>query len=130
VRFVVLLLFAACTPEPPETPPEPDPIREAGEGGDPVIVIARVLEVPQLPPCGDGQTLRVAIKYEKLRVEQGEFLNEEFLVRQDCPERDRDSGDAGPILAGAVHRLTLDPEPHRTARRIQWIPRRTDRAMP
>lgn len=129
MRFAFLVLLAACTPEPPETPPEPDPVREAGEGGDPVVVVARVLEVPQLPPCGE-QILRVAIEYETLRVEQGDFPHDEFLVRQDCPERDRDSGDAGPIVAGSVHRLTLDPEPHRTARRIQWIPRRTDRATP
>jgi hypothetical protein len=125
-----LLILTACKPDPPSRPSdEPEEVREPGVGGDPVVVIARVVEVPALPACGE-QTFRVAIRYERVRVESGRFEPREFLVRQDCPERARESGDAGPIVAGAVHRLTLDPEPYRTARRVQWIPRRTDRAGP
>jgi len=110
-------------PSAEEAPPEP------GSGGDPVVIVARVLESPRPPPCGD-QTYRVAVEYEVLRVEEGTLSEHEILVRQSCVERARLVGDAGPIAVGDVHRLTLDPEPYRTQRRVQWLPRRTDRAAP
>jgi hypothetical protein len=101
--------------------------REPFEGGDPLILVAEVLETPRPPPCG-ASTFRVPVRYRVIRVEAGTLSDAEILVRQDCPEAARPRGDAGPIVVGAVHRLTLDPEPHRTRRHVQWIPRQTDRA--
>ena len=110
-----------------EGPEEGAPIREAGEGGDPVVILGLVLEAPRPPPCGRS-TYRVAIRYEVIRVVEGALEEPEILVRQECPEAERPQGDAGPIVVGDEHLLTLDPEPYRTVRRVQWIPRRTDRA--
>jgi hypothetical protein len=103
-------------------------IREPGEGGDPVVIVARVLEAPGSPACTARSTYRVAVRYQLIRVVEGVLDEEEILVRQECPAADRPEGNAGAIVTGDVHLLTLDPEPYRSARRVQWIPRKTDLA--
>jgi hypothetical protein len=108
--------------------PSDDPTAHV-PSGEPIVVVGRVIEAPRPPACGRAK-FAVAVKYEVLRVELGELAEPEILVRTECPELDREPGDAGPIQTGDVHRLELDPTPYRTQRRVQWIPVRTDRAEP
>ncbi len=98
--------------------------------GEPLVVVARVLEVPRPSPCTSQQTFAVPARYETVRVEDGDFDEQQFLVRTVCPERAREEGNAGPVSVGDMHRLHLDPTPYRTRRAVQWIPVRTDRAEP
>lgn len=92
-----------------------------------IVIVARVVDSPRPPPCGSS-TFRVPVRYAVLAVEVGDFPETDILVRQDCPEGPRPAGDAGPIEEGDVHRLTLEAAPHITARRVQWLPVRTDAA--
>ncbi|MBW2465559.1 MAG: hypothetical protein JRH11_28190 [Deltaproteobacteria bacterium] len=131
IRSAALLIVAAaffpplggCERAAPAAAP-PSPNVEASEA---IVVVARVVNAPRPPPCGTS-TYRVAVRYAVLEVEAGALAETDILVRQDCPEAPRPAGDAGPIEVDAVHRLTLEAEPLITARRVQWIPVRTDAA--
>ncbi|RLB45102.1 MAG: hypothetical protein DRJ42_30695 [Deltaproteobacteria bacterium] len=120
---MLLVLFAGCErAAPAPAPPSPDV-----EGAEAIVIVARVVDAPRPPPCGTS-TFRVAVRYAVLEVEAGALTETDILVRQDCPEGPRPAGDAGPIEVDAVHRLTLEAMPLVTARRVQWIPIRTDAA--
>ncbi len=121
--FTPLSFLAGCERAAPAAAPQSPDV----EAAEPIVIVARVVDAPRPPPCGSS-TFRVAVRYAVLEVEAGALTETDILVRQDCPEAPRPAGNAGPIEVGAVHRLTLEAQPLVTARRVQWIPTRTDAA--